>query len=182
MTKTSVTFPMAEAKKVVEDLFEPSAAIYWSDFLFNAMLGWACFAGALYFPNLSPYQVVLAVVSVFCLYRAVIFIHELTHLKKDTFAEFRFVWNLLCGFPFMVPSFTYMGVHIDHHKQKMYGTKDDGEYLPFVQLGHFRIVLFFAIMLVVPLVFLLPFFNHTDRLCDSPLAQIALAVPFFPLD
>lgn len=157
MTKNSVTFPMSEAKKVVEDLFEPSAAIYWSDFLFNALVGWGCFACALYFPNFSLYQIVLAVVSVFCLYRAVIFIHELTHLKKDTFGEFRFVWNLLCGFPFMVPSFTYMGVHIDHHKQKMYGTKDDGEYLPFVHLGRLRIILFFVIMLVVPLVFLLRF-------------------------
>lgn len=148
---------MADAKKIVEDLFEPSALIYWSDLLFNALLGWACFVAALIYPNFSLQQIVLALAAVFCLYRAVIFIHELTHLKKDTFGGFRFIWNLLCGFPFMVPMFTYMGVHIDHHKQKMYGTKDDGEYLPFVHLGHFRIILFFVIMLIVPFVFLLRF-------------------------
>ncbi len=172
MPQTSVTFPMAEAKKVVEDLFEPSAAIYWSDFLFNALLGWTCFAGALYFPNFSFYQIVLAVVSVFCLYRAVLFIHELTHLKKDTFGGFRFVWNIFCGFPFMVPSFTYMGIHIDHHKQKMYGTKDDGEYLPFVHLGHFRIFLFFVIMLLVPLVFLIRFLLTPISYVIPPLRKL----------
>src|SRR5271154_6236316 len=100
MSKTNITFPMAEAKKTVEGLFEPSTLIYWSDFLFNSLLGWAAFAGALYFPNFSFPQLTLALVAIFCLYRAVIFIHELTHLKKDTFGAFRFVWNLLCGFPF----------------------------------------------------------------------------------
>ncbi|HJT25512.1 MAG TPA: fatty acid desaturase, partial [bacterium] len=48
-------------------------------------------------------------------------------------------------------------VHIDHHKQKMYGTKDDGEYLPFVLMGRFRIVTFFLTMLIVPFVFTLRF-------------------------
>jgi fatty acid desaturase len=157
MSKTNITFPMAEAKKIVEDLFEPNALIYWSDFLFNALLGWTAFIGTLCFPNFSFAQLTLALVSIFCLYRSVLFIHELTHLKKDTFSGFRFAWNILCGFPFMVPSFTYMGIHIDHHKQKLYGTKDDGEYLPFVHLGHLRIILFFIIMLVVPAVFLIRF-------------------------
>jgi fatty acid desaturase len=151
------TFPMADAKKIVEDLFEANAFIYWSDFLLNAFAGWGAFFLALRYADFSPSQLACFAVSVFCLYRAVIFIHELTHLKKGSFPVFRAVWNLICGFPFMVPSFTYMGVHIDHHKQKMYGTKDDGEYLPFVLLGRFRIILFFLTMLVVPLVFTLRF-------------------------
>ncbi len=157
MNSEKPAFPMADAKKVVEDLFEPSAPLYWADFLFNACLGWAAFFFAVKAANFSSQQLLYMAVSTFCLYRAVIFIHELTHLKKDSFPVFRFVWNLLCGFPFMVPSFTYMGVHIDHHKQKMYGTKDDGEYLPFVLLGRFRIILFFLTMLVVPLVFTVRF-------------------------
>ena len=157
MANEKATFPMAEAKKIVEDLFEPSGLIYWADFLFNAGLGWTAFYFTVQAANFSPAQFLFGAISVFCLYRAVIFIHELTHLKKDTFSVFRAVWNLVCGYPFMVPSFTYMGVHIDHHKQKMYGTREDGEYLPFVLLGHFRIVLFFLTMLVVPLVFTLRF-------------------------
>ncbi len=153
MTNEKSFFPMVEAKKIVEDLFEPNPFVYWADLLFNALLGWTAFVLAVRSPDFSSRQILCLAVSVACLYRAVIFIHELTHLKKDSFLVFRIVWNLLCGLPFMVPSFTYMGVHIDHHKQKMYGTKDDGEYLPFVLAGRARIVLFFLTMLVVPLVF-----------------------------
>jgi hypothetical protein len=50
----------------------------------------------------------------------------------------------------MVPSFTYTGVHIDHHKQKVYGTQEDGEYLPFVLVGRWRMVLFLAMMALAP--------------------------------
>ncbi len=172
MTEKTTHFPMAEAKKIVEDLFEPNPLVYWADLLFNAGLGWIAFVFAVQSPDFSSLQFLYAVVSVFCLYRAVIFIHELTHLKKDSFPAFRFVWNLICGFPFMVPSFTYMGVHIDHHKQKMYGTKDDGEYLPFVLVGHFRIVLFFFTMLFVPFVFLLRFLLTPISYLIPPLRKL----------
>jgi fatty acid desaturase len=153
----TLTFPMADAKRIVADLFKPSGPIYWMDLLANAAFGWAAFAAAYLSEDLSYQQFLALAIAVFCLYRAVIFIHELTHLEKGTFNGFRVVWNILCGIPFLVPSFTYMGVHIDHHKQKMYGTKDDGEYLPFVLLGRHRIVLFFVVMLVVPAVFALRF-------------------------
>jgi len=172
MAVEKVEFPMAEAKKIVEDLFEPSPAIYWADLLLNASLGWAAFVLSATLPLYSAPQILSLAVSILCLYRAVIFIHELTHLKKDSFLLFRIVWNLLCGFPFLVPSFTYMGVHIDHHKQKMYGTKDDGEYLPFVLLGKFRIVVFFLTMLVVPLVFTLRFLLTPVSYLIPPLRKL----------
>ena len=172
MSNQNPTFPMAEAKKIVEDLFEPSGLVYWSDFIFNALLGWGAFAIAAVSPDFSGKQALALAVSIFCLYRAVIFIHELTHLKKDSFTLFRIVWNLFCGFPFLVPSFTYMGVHIDHHKQKMYGTKDDGEYLPFVLLGRFRIILFFLTMLVVPFVFALRFLLTPVSYLVPPLRKL----------
>ena len=122
--------------------------------------------------NFGLFQFFFLAVAVLCLYRAVIFIHELTHLKKDSFPVFRVVWNLICGFPFMVPSFTYMGVHIDHHKQKMYGTKDDGEYFPFVLAGHFRIILFFITMLFVPAVFLIRFLLTPISYLIPPLRKL----------
>lgn len=150
-------FSMIEAKRAVEDLFEPKTWVYWADLIFNAFLGWAAFVWVVLSASFGWPQALCLAVAVFCLYRAVIFIHELTHLKKDSFRLFRIVWNLVCGFPFLVPSFTYMGVHIDHHKQRMYGTKEDGEYLPFVLMGRFRIILFFLTMLVVPAVFALRF-------------------------
>lgn len=148
---------MAEAKKIVEDLFEAKPSIYWPDFLFHVTVGWAAFVLTILSPDFSLMQFLFFLAAGFCLFRAVIFIHELTHLKKDTFHVFRIVWNLLCGFPLMVPSFTYMGVHIDHHKQKMYGTSEDGEYFPFVLKGRFRILLFLVQMLVAPVIFALRF-------------------------
>lgn len=172
MQSQTKQFPMAEAKKIVEDLFEPSHFIYWADLLLNAGLGWAAFAAACTLSNFSPLQFLAVAVSVVTLYRAVIFIHELTHLKKDTFGVFRLVWNLICGFPFLVPSFTYMGVHIDHHKQKLYGTKEDGEYLPFVLLGKFRIVAFFLTMLIVPAVFALRFLLTPISYIIPPLRKL----------
>jgi fatty acid desaturase len=144
------TFSMAVAKKIVEDLFEPNPRIYWVDFLLNTLLGWAALVGAVLAPTGSLLQIAAFILAVLGLYRSVIFIHELAHLKKDSFPVFRVVWNLLCGFPLMVPSFTYMGVHIDHHKQKLYGTQEDGEYLPFVVVGRFRIILFLIMMAVAP--------------------------------
>ncbi len=172
MTSPTQSLPMADAKKIVESLFEPNPLVYWSDFLFHAALGWGAFYLAVRTPDFSPAQILSLVVAVLCLYRAVIFIHELTHLKKGTFLLFRVVWNILCGFPFLVPSFTYMGVHIDHHKQKMYGTKDDGEYLPFVLAGRFRIILFFLTMLVVPFVFAVRFLLTPISYLIPPLRKL----------
>ena len=57
------------------------------------------------------------------------FVHEIVHLPEKKFVAFRVVWNLLCGIPFLVPSFTYY-THLDHHRRKTFGTKHDGEYLP----------------------------------------------------
>jgi fatty acid desaturase len=153
----SKEFPMAQAKKVTEDLFKPNHWIYWIDFLFFDLLGWASFVCAVTAPDFSFRQIAAFVVAGFSLYRAVIFVHELTHLKKGTFQTFHIVWNLLCGFPLMVPSMLYMGVHIDHHKQKFYGTKNDKEYFDFAREKPYRIPLFLFTMVLAPGIFLLRF-------------------------
>lgn len=161
MISMETRFPMAEAKGLCQDLFEPKAWIYWLDFLANDLAGWAALALAFRSPDFSFRQVLAFLVAGFTLYRAVIFVHELTHLKKGTFRAFHAVWNLLCGFPLMVPSMLYMGVHIDHHKQKLYGTQDDHEYFDFAMENPVRIVLFLATMLLAPAVFLLRFLVAT---------------------
>jgi fatty acid desaturase len=59
------------------------------------------------------------------------------------------VWNLFCGIPFLLPSFTYY-THLDHHRRKHYGTPQDGEYLP---LGHqtpWHILFYLSQCLVIP--------------------------------
>jgi fatty acid desaturase len=123
-------FPLREARKIVKDLHTPKAHIYWVDFLCSVSVGWASIYVAATSAIFSGVQIAALIVATIAMYRAVLFIHELSHFKRGTFGLFRAVWNLLCGFPLLVPSFTYAGVHIDHHKPQIYGTKEDGEYLP----------------------------------------------------
>lgn len=123
-------FPLREARRITKDLHTPNPTIYWADFLVSNTVGWIAMWYVSVSEFLSAPQLAALAVATVALYRAVIFIHELSHLKRDTFKLFRFVWNTTCGLPLMTPSFTYAGVHIDHHKPQIYGTKEDGEYLP----------------------------------------------------
>ncbi|MFQ5944985.1 MAG: fatty acid desaturase family protein [Candidatus Methylomirabilales bacterium] len=146
-------FSLSEARQIVKDLFAPNPFIYWVDFLFHIMLGWCSFVLTLGLPNVSLWQLPFYLITALALYRAVIFTHELAHLKNTTFKVFRVVWNLTCGFPLMVPSFTYHGVHNDHHRRDIYGTKNDGEYLPFAVESPYKIVLYLLLVFVLPLLF-----------------------------
>ncbi|ALQ50828.1 fatty acid desaturase family protein [Nitrosomonas ureae] len=144
-------FPLREAHHLVRDLMTPNPWIYWVDFLFHVTLGWAAFFTALFSPFLSLWQLGSFVVAVLALYRSAIFVHELAHLKKGTFQNFRLAWNLLSGIPFMIPSFTYDGVHNDHHKPDVYGTHADGEYLPFATRKPGEIVVYVLLSLLIPI-------------------------------
>ncbi|MFQ5784341.1 MAG: fatty acid desaturase family protein [Alphaproteobacteria bacterium] len=140
-----------EARRIVKGLFSPNPLIYWADFLFSIAVGWASFVAVLALPAFSPWQICFYAIAALALYRAVIFTHELAHLKKGTFRVFRLVWNVTCGFPLMVPSFTYRGVHNEHHKRDIYGTKEDGEYLPFAAERPSRIVVYLLLVVILPL-------------------------------
>lgn len=152
-TDDSGHFPLSEARKLVKDLMTPRPFIYWADFLFYITIGWGSFVLALMVPAFSIWQLFFYLVSALALYRAVIFTHELAHLKKNTFKVFRSVWNITCGFPLMVPSFTYHGVHNDHHKRATYGTKNDGEYLPFAVRSPYKILSYVGLAFILPLLF-----------------------------
>lgn len=149
-TQESRQFPLAEARKIVRDLLVPNPRIYWLDFLFHITLGWTAFVLTLKAPAFSLWQAAFYVISALALYRAVIFIHELAHLRKNTFGLFRLVWNISCGFPLMLPSYLYNGVHNDHHKRKVYGTREDGEYLPFASGKPYKIVLYLLLVFILP--------------------------------
>jgi fatty acid desaturase len=136
-------FSIEEARDLVEDLFTPKPAVYWTDFL----VSWT--VGALAFGTVSgclrgvdfcaragergPALAALAfVVSCLAFYRAVSFLHEIVHLPREAFAGFRRVWNLLCGIPFLLPSFMY-ATHRVHHSAARYGSREDGEYVPWAR-------------------------------------------------
>ena len=88
---TPPEFPVREAFDLVRDLMTPNPWIYWADFLFHISLGWAAFFVALTSPFFSFWQIGAFVVAVLALYRSAIFVHELAHLKKGTFKEFRII-------------------------------------------------------------------------------------------
>ena len=150
-------FPLREAHNLVRDLMTPNPWIYWIDFLFHISLGWAAFAIVLLTPPFSLWQISALVVATFAFYRAAIFVHELAHLKKGTFRFFRLIWNLICGIPLLIPSFTYDGVHSDHHKPDVYGTARDGEYIPFATLRPAAMVGYVLLSFIIPVFFIVRF-------------------------
>ena len=85
-----------------------------------------------------------------------LFIHELVHIRDGEFKAFRFVWNLLCGIPFLIPSFVYY-THLDHHRRKHYGTKEDGEYIPLANMPAWQLVFYLSQVFVIPLLAIIRF-------------------------
>ena len=109
--------------------FRPVPRVYWVDFLASAAIGWTALALAVVAHGW--YLAAGLVVAVIALYRAVLFIHEITHRAGRDLPGFTVAWNALVGVPLLVPSFLYEGVHTDHHRQSSYATEADPEYLPF---------------------------------------------------
>lgn len=148
---------LAAARSLVRDLFQPQARLYWGDFLLHATLGWAALIAIAVLA--MPWWLLLAgwLLAVLALYRAVIFIHELAHLRPGALPGFRLGWNLLCGIPMLAPSFTYSGVHNHHHKRDVYGTAGDGEYLAFARFPHWLLIGHLLLGVLVPALVLLRF-------------------------
>jgi fatty acid desaturase len=100
-------------------------------------------------------------------YRCSLFIHELVHIPANQFRAFRIVWNLLCGIPFLIPSFVYY-THIDHHRRKHYGTRDDGEYLPLSNMPAWQILFYLSQCLAIPVLAVLRWGLFTPLTWISP--------------
>jgi fatty acid desaturase len=137
------------AVELTRDLAEAKAAIYWPDFLASIVVGYGALALAIASPGL-PLALVAGLVAVLTLYRALLFIHELTHIRAGALPGFRFAWSLLCGIPLLTPSFLYEGVHTLHHARTRYGTAQDPEYLPLALMKPWSLPLFILIALLLP--------------------------------
>jgi len=124
--------------------------------LLSAAVGWL--ALALSVAAVSSWRRAgLIIVAAFALYRAVLFIHELTHLSARELPLFRAGWNAVVGIPLLLPSFLYEGVHTDHHRQRTYGTPADPEYVPFGHRPPAVIALYAAAAALLPLALVLRF-------------------------
>jgi fatty acid desaturase len=119
---------LRQAHALVSDLLRPRPAIYYADLLASAAVGWGGLVLAAWaWPR--PWAALAFLAAVVALYRAGIFIHEITHIRPGTVPGFVLAWNALVGVPLLLPSLTYVGVHGVHHAKAHYGTSRDPEYL-----------------------------------------------------
>lgn len=161
--ETAPSFSLARARHVVADLFTPKAWIYWTDLLVSAAIGNTFFGIALlslrdwnaFLPGL-PLAARLGIafsaylICSLAFYRMSMFIHELVHIRSGTMTGFRAMWNLLCGVPFLMPSFVYY-THLDHHRRRHYGTENDGEYVSFGVESPSSIIKHLLFSLLIPI-------------------------------
>ncbi len=144
------------ARDLTKDIAEARAAIYWPDMIGSALVGYATLAGAILVDSV-PLAVVLGIVSALALYRALLFIHEISHLRGTALPGFRTAWNVMVGIPMLTPSFMYEGVHTLHHKRTQYGTIEDPEYLPLALMKPWSLPLFVLVALLAPVALLFRF-------------------------
>ena len=136
------------AVELTRDISTARPEIYWPDMLLSAAVGYAGIAGAILLEGWAAWAA--GAVAVFTLYRALLFIHELTHIHKTALPGFRFAWNLLVGIPMLTPSFMYEGVHTLHHARTRYGTAEDPEYLPLALMKPWSLPTFLLVSLLLP--------------------------------
>jgi fatty acid desaturase len=151
-------FSLRACRNLIGDLFQPRPWIYWTDFLCTFAVGTYCFqqvrGGTLLEPHQgfqgSFQQTFFFFATCLLYYRAAMFIHEVVHQRATgRLTVFRIVWNLLCGIPFLMPSFIYY-THIDHHRRKHFGTDRDGEYLPLEHQKPWQIIFYLSWCFVIP--------------------------------
>lgn len=158
-----------EAHAIVRDLVTARAGRYWTDFLCTIAIAYA--AASLYL-TAKAFSIVQAAAFVICglaMYRAVIFTHEIAHRRGAPFRAFGVAWNVLCGIPFLMPSFMY-GDHKGHHASHAYGTWSDPEYIVHSTHRDLRVAIFLVLPVVYPLVAVARF------LLLTPLALVSRSI------
>ena len=141
------------AAELTRDLIAPRPGIYWADLIASAVIGYGALAVAVTVQG-TGWVVLAAVVSALALYRALSFIHEVSHMKHSALPRFRGGWNALVGVPMLTPSFMYEGVHNLHHAKTRYGTSEDPEYLPLALMKPWTLPLFIVTALLLPIALL----------------------------
>lgn len=150
-------FSMREARSLLSDEdLRPSLRHYWVDMLAS----WAGLMVGIELMGAEPLPLAVRlggfVLAVILGYRSALFIHELAHQPEKEFRTFRFVWNLLVGIPFLIPTFVYT-THLDHHRRRHYGTSHDGEYLPFGNRPVWHLLGYLAQSFIIPLLAIVRF-------------------------
>ena len=137
------------AAELTRDINTARPEIYWPDMIGSALVGYGTMAGAILVES-TWLAVALGVVSVLALYRALLFIHEISHLHRTALPGFRTAWNLLVGIPLLTPSLMYENVHTLHHARTKYGTIEDPEYMPLALMKPWSLPAFVLIAALAP--------------------------------
>ncbi|GAB5347751.1 fatty acid desaturase family protein [Alteriqipengyuania sp. 357] len=147
---------LRQAALLTRNLHRPNPVRYWTDCFGSATVGYAALVGAIVSDS-GALAAALGVLSILTLYRAVLFIHEITHLDHRLLPGFRTAWNIAIGAPLLLPSFLYEGIHAVHHSRRHYGTRRDPEYLPLAHMRPWTLPLFTLAALAMPFLLLLRF-------------------------
>ena len=155
------------ARRLTSHLSRPKRTVYWFDFLSTHSLGCVAF----YFTTAlrTPYSL-LALSFTACIllwYRSLVFIHEVVHLRQRRMRVFGCCWNLLAGIPLLTPSFLY-SIHLDHHSRTIYGSSNDGEYIPWGIKAPGHILLFAMLSLGAPVLAIVRFLVVTPFCWIAP--------------
>ena len=145
-----------EAYRLSADLLTPNPFVYWTDLLATCVVLYVALAVELTAPGVAA-PLLAGVVAALALYRALSFIHELTHLRPDDAPGFSVAWNLLVGVPFLAPSWFYEGVHNLHHTRQRFGTAGDPEYLPLARFSPLKLAGFLLMGAAIPFLMILRF-------------------------
>jgi fatty acid desaturase len=141
------------AAEMTRDIAAPRPAVYWGDLIASVVVGYGALAVAV--TSAATGVIVAAgVASMLALYRAISFIHEVSHMKHAALPGFRLGWNMLVGVPMLTPSFMYEGVHNLHHAKTRYGTAEDPEYLPLALMKPWTLPLFIVVSALAPVALL----------------------------
>lgn len=141
------------AAELTRDLVAPKPWLYWTDMVGSALLGYAALAVAMVASS-TAMMIAAGVVATLALYRALLFIHEVSHMKHAALPGFRTGFNALVGVPLLTPSFMYEGVHNLHHARTRYGTVDDPEYLPLALMKPWTLPVFIIVSALAPIALL----------------------------
>lgn len=144
------------AAELTRDICAARAAIYWPDMIGSALLGYCALAVTIVAGELWL-ALACALVAVLALYRALLFIHEITHFRGRPLPGFSTAWNLLVGIVMLTPSFMYEEVHTLHHARTRYGTAEDPEYLPLALMKPWSLPAFVLVALLAPIGLLIRF-------------------------
>jgi fatty acid desaturase len=111
------------------DFFEVRPARYWLDFALSVTLAYGSGTVYLMAPLGSWLQLAAFPFTVFWIYRLGSLIHEVCHLGHKEMRVFKVTWNLVVGVFTLAPSPFFTRHHRDHHSQRMYGSREDPEYI-----------------------------------------------------